>query len=239
MIKKNTLKIIAEIHPQHKGSMNEIKRMILQCKFSGADIVKVQLYDSKKLFNDEKRGYLEISKDELAEINNFCINNDIELSASIFDLKRVDWCSELKFKTYKIASRSVDDRELCEKIISLNKNVIISLGMYDFVNKKIPYEGNNIDYLYCVSKYPASYEDVKMPDFRNSFFKGYSDHTIGNGAALFAIARGAKIIEKHFTNNKALNIQTEMAHVCSMDQTDLMNLRNLGESLSLLQTQVN
>ena len=236
MKKNETVKIIAEIHPQHKGSMNEIKRMILQCKISGADIIKVQLYDNKKLFDNDDRNYLEISKDELAEINDFCIKNDIELSASIFDLKRVDWCSELNFNTYKIASRSVEDTELCEKIISLNKNVIISLGMYDFVNKELPYKKDNIDYLYCVSKYPASYEDIKMPDFNNSFFSGYSDHTIGLGASLFAASRGAKIIEKHYSNNKSLNTKTEMAHVCSMDQNDLLKLRNLSDSLSLLQS---
>ena len=86
MKKTDTVKIIAEIHPQHRGSMNEIKRMILQCKISGADIVKVQLYDGKKLFNNDERKYLEISKDELAEINDYCKNIDIELSASIFNL---------------------------------------------------------------------------------------------------------------------------------------------------------
>ena len=132
MISDNNIKIIAEIHPQHKGSMKEIKRQILQCKMGGADIVKVQLYDSKQLFQNEDRKYLEISKDELHEINEFCKSNGIELSASIFDLKRVDWCEELNFKTYKIASRSVEDKELCEKIISLNQKVIISYFYYEF-----------------------------------------------------------------------------------------------------------
>ena len=127
--------IISEIHPQHYGSMSEIKRMIIQSKIGGADIVKVQLYDSKKLWGDNKRSYLDISKDELAEIDQFCKFHGIELSASIFDLKRVDWCEELNFKTYKIASRSIDDKELCEKILSLNKKTIISLGKYDYKNK--------------------------------------------------------------------------------------------------------
>ena len=71
--------------------MNEIKRMILQCKINGADIVKVQLYDSKKLFDNDERNYLEITKNELTDINEFCKSKDIELSASIFDFKRVDY----------------------------------------------------------------------------------------------------------------------------------------------------
>ena len=128
--------IISEIHPQHYGSISEIKRMIIQSKIGGADIVKLQLYDSKKLWGDTKRSYLDITKDELFEINEFCKFQGIELSASIFDLKRVEWCAELNFKTYKIASRSVDDRELCEKIFSLNKKTIVSLGMYDYQKKE-------------------------------------------------------------------------------------------------------
>lgn len=236
MFSNKKLLIIAEIHPQHNGSINELKRMILQCKINGADIVKVQLYDSRKLFNNDERNYLEISKDELSEIDDHCKKIDIELSASIFDLKRVDWCEKLNFKTYKIASRSVEDKELCEKIISLNKKVIISLGMYDLKNKDLPYDSKNIDYLYCVSKYPASLEDIKMPDFNNSYFSGYSDHTIGISAPILAIAKGAYIIEKHFSNNKSHNIKTEMAHVCSMDQKDLSDIRSIGDSIRLMQT---
>ena len=81
---QRTVEIITEIHPQHMGSMSEVERMILQSKISGADIVKVQLYSSKKLFNDTEREYLDISKKELTHIKNYCENIGIELSASIF-----------------------------------------------------------------------------------------------------------------------------------------------------------
>ena len=139
-INYRNLTIISEIYPQHYGSMNEIKRMIIQSKIGGADIVKLQLYDSKKLWGDNRRKYLDVTKDELAEINEFCKFQGIELSASIFDLERVDWCAELNFKTYKIASRSVEDKELCEKILSLGKRTIVSLGMYDYQKNGIPFE---------------------------------------------------------------------------------------------------
>ena len=58
-------------------------------------------------------------------------------------MKRVDWCEEAGVNLYKIASRSVDDKNLCNKIIN-TKKTIISLGMYDFKNKKLPYEGENL-----------------------------------------------------------------------------------------------
>ncbi len=58
-INQRKVKIIAEIHPQHLGSISETKRMILQCKIGGANFVKLQLYNSKKLFNNTDRSYLE------------------------------------------------------------------------------------------------------------------------------------------------------------------------------------
>jgi len=227
--------IISEIHPQHYGSMSEIKRMIIQSKIGGADIVKLQLYDSKKLWGDDNRKYLDISKDELFEINDFCKFHGIELSASIFDLNKVDWCSELNFKTYKIASRTVSDKELCEKILSLNKKTIISLGMYDYEKNGKPFNDNpNIFYLYCVAKYPTALGEIKMPDFKNSFFSGYSDHTIGISACLYAVAKGAKILEKHFSNSKAMNIETQLGHTGSMNMNDLLMIRELSDNLRLL-----
>ena len=232
--KQRRIKIISEIHPQHYGSMDEIKRMILQSKIGGADYVKVQLYDSQTLFNDDERKYLEISKKELKEISDYGKNIGIEICASIFDLDRVDWCEELNFKIYKVASRSVKDKNLCEKIISLKKPVIISLGMYDFKKKAVPFKNENIKYLYCVSKYPALLEDVDMPNFDDSIFSGFSDHTIGIGASLHAVSKGAEIIEKHFSNNKSLNVTTQQAHVCSMNLKELTDLREISDTITLL-----
>ena len=227
--------IISEIAPQHMGSMSEIKRMILQSKISGADIVKLQLYSSEKLWGDKKRLYLDTTKEELKEINTFCEDTDIELSASIFDEEKLDWCEQLNFKRYKIASRTIkDDLPLCEKIISTNKNIIASLGMYDYEKNGIPFKKNNIKYLYCVAKYPTQLYEIKMPDFDNSFFSGFSDHTVGIDACLFAVSKGAKILEKHFSNNKSLNVSTQAAHIGSMDMHDLEKIRKFSDSFNLL-----
>ena len=68
---KNKVTIISEIHPQHHGSMSELKRMILQSKIGGADYIKLQLYNSQKLFNNNLRKYLEISQEELKEITEY------------------------------------------------------------------------------------------------------------------------------------------------------------------------
>jgi len=230
----NRVKIISEIHPQHHGCMDEIKRMILLSKMGGADFVKVQLYESKKLFLNNKRSYIQIEKDELSEIVNYSKNIGIELFASVFNEDRIKWCEDLGIKLYKIASISISNKKLCKKIIETNKPVIASLGMYDFKKKKIPFTNKNVSYLYCVSNYPTNLEDIDMPDFKKSFFAGYSDHTIGIGTVLFAISRGAKIIEKHFSLNKALNCETEKAHICSMNYDDLSSIRKYSDTFSML-----
>lgn len=59
-------------------------------------------------------------------------------------------------------------------------------------------------FLYCIAKYPTEPDDVRFDsvDFRR--YSGFSDHTIGTTAAKIAIARGAQIIEKHFTLSKMM-----------------------------------
>jgi len=111
--------------------------------------------------------------------------------------------------------------------------------MYDFKNKSVPFSNNNIIYLYCVSKYPTQLTDIDMPDFDNSFFSGFSDHTIGIGASLYAVSRGAEYIEKHYSNNSSMNVSTQQAHTCSMNEKELSLLRNLADSLTLLKTNSN
>ena len=129
----------------------------------------------------------------------------------------------------------LNDKELCEKILSLNKKTIVSLGMYDYEKNGKPFEDNSNVYLYCVAKYPTALEEIKMPDFHKSLFSGYSDHTIGISACLYAVAKGAKILEKHFSNSKAMNVETQLGHTGSMNMSDLMLIRELSDNLRLLQ----
>ena len=230
------VKIISEIHPQHFGSIKEAERMILHSKLGGADYVKVQLYNSKKLFNNDERKFLELNKKEFIHLVDYSNKIGIEMFASIFDEERLEWCEELNINTYKIASRTVSEESLCKKIIATGKQIIISLGMFDHQYKKIPFMGNNIKYLYCISKYPTNLRDIDMPDFENSIFSGFSDHTIGTSACIYAVSKGAEIIEKHFSFNKSQNVDTQLAHVCSMDEKDLREIRIHSDNLTLIKS---
>lgn len=232
--RQRSVKIISEIHPQHHGSMSEVERMILQSKLAGADVVKVQLYSSKNIWGDLSREYLSITKNELIHIQNYCKKIGIELSASVFDDEKFEWCEEIGMTFYKIASRTVKENiKLCEKIINTKKEVLISLGMYDWT-KGFPFKSDNIKYLYCISNYPTHLTELNFPKFTKDNFYGYSDHTIGIAACLHAVSLGAKVIEKHFSNNKSLQVESQKAHGCSMDFNDLSLLRNLTDSITLI-----
>ena len=137
-------------------------------------------------------------------------------------------------KRYKIASRSIHDKNLVKKILSLKKPTIISLGFWN--KKKLPFNRNKnqISYLYCVSKYPTRAKDLSFSKKLFRELDGFSDHTIGLSASLHAVSRGAEFIEKHYSNNKSMNVDTQLAHVCSMDQNDLAELRKYSDSINLV-----
>ena len=61
---------------------------------------------------------------------------------------------------------------------------------------------------------------------------GYSDHSIGIEACKEAVRRGAKVLEKHYTLSHSLHCKTESAHVCSMVQEELIELRKYCDGLS-------
>ena len=136
--------------------------------------------------------------DQAAQLKTWCEQEGIEFMASVFDLERFKWMESLGVSRHKVASRVVQDRELCEHILATGLETFISLGFWD--GQGVPYPCSNARYLYCVPKYPCPYEDICLPQgFADSIYEGFSDHTIGIEAALVAVGRGARIIEKHFT----------------------------------------
>lgn len=226
--------IISEVHPQHSGNRSDLERMILQSKLGGADAVKVQLYDTQALHGDREREYLQIHQPELADIKAYADRIGIEMFASVFDEDRLQWCEDLGFKRYKIASRSVADRKLCHAVISTGKPVYISLGKHDWQKSGLPYQEENLVYFHCVTNYPTLLDEIQMPSFSDDGVLGYSDHTIGLGACLYAVSRGALYLEKHFTLDKARQTATEKAHLGAMDADELARLRSLVDDIATL-----
>lgn len=202
--------IIAEIGQNHNGDMELAKRLIHVSKDCGADVAKFQVYDAKSLFSRENNPWYEynckteLSRAQVDELANECEKCGIEFMASVFDVERVDWLEEVGVKRYKIASRSVRDQPLIDRLVLTGKPIIVSLGMWS--DSEFPkYDGaSKLEFLYCVSKYPTPLSDLKLSTVNFSRYAGFSDHTIGIASSVAAIALGARIIEKHFTLDKTL-----------------------------------
>ncbi len=127
-----------------------------------------------------------------------------------FDESSLDFLESLNAPAYKIASFENADIPLIKKVASTGKPMIISTGMatlaeLDETVRTIREAGcEDFVLLKCTSNYPATPENTNVltiPHMRELFKceVGLSDHTMGVGAAVAAVAHGATVIEKHFT----------------------------------------
>jgi sialic acid synthase SpsE len=221
------IKIIAEIGQNHNGDMNRAKELIKAAKCAGADIAKFQLFEARSLFVEEDNPWFqyncetELSRQDLYFLANECVKNDIEFMASAFDVKRIQWLEDVDVRRHKIASRSIKDPTLKDKLIGTKKPLLVSLGFWDAPEFPDFSAAASVDFLYCVSHYPAPLKSINLADVDFSTYSGFSDHTIGTSAAIAAVARGARIIEKHFTLDKQ---DYGPDHSCSMTPHDLHSL---------------
>jgi N-acetylneuraminate synthase len=134
--------------------------------------------------------------------------------SSPFDETAVDFLEELNVPCYKIASFENADIPLIRRVAQTGKPVIMSTGMATLAEldesvRTLRENGcQDIVLLKCTSTYPATPENSNVrtiPHMRELFGceVGLSDHTMGVGAAVAAVAHGATVIEKHFTLARA------------------------------------
>lgn len=210
--------VIAEIGINHQGDLSIAKDLIIAAKKAGADVCKFQLDNPRKRPDIETHPFKEVllksklTKRMLYEIKDICDRNYIEFLCSVFDVERVGWLEEISVRRYKVASKSVYDKELINEILLTGKDIIVSSGMLDASigwpdNLLQAWVEQKVSYLYCVSKYPTMLKDLDLKNmvFSPAQYVGYSDHTIGITACILAMCRGARIIEKHFTKDKLMD----------------------------------
>jgi N,N'-diacetyllegionaminate synthase len=248
ILKKIT--IIAEAGVNHNGNINYAKKLVLMAKKAGADYVKFQTFKTDDLVKKNaplanyqknkklKSQYELLKKLELSEsqhkvIINFCKKNKIKFLSTPFDIESCKLLKKLGLKIIKISSGEINNLPLLIEISNFAKKVILSTGMSNLSEIKNAIKiltrkhlkNKDITVLHCTTSYPARYEDVNIlainylkKKLKNSI--GYSDHTLGNEAAIAAVTLGASVIEKHITVNKSL---TGPDHRASMELHELIS----------------
>jgi N-acetylneuraminate synthase len=138
----------------------------------------------------------------------------MECFSSPFDESAVDFLESLHVPAYKIASFEIIHLPLIRKVAQTGKPMIISTGMAsvseieEAVATARGAGAKDIVLLKCTSTYPATPQNsniLTIPHMRELFGcqVGLSDHTMGTGVAVAAVAHGATVVEKHFTLSRA------------------------------------
>lgn len=244
----NPAYIIAEIGLNHNGDINSAKELIDEAVNCGADAVKLQTYKSEnrvakhgktsryveKILGIEETDFemllkYELSENDTLELFNYA-KNKIQIFSTPFDIPSVDFLENLNIDCYKIASFDLVNLPLIRKIASTGKPIILSTGMSylseveEALIEIATLNNKNVAILHCTSSYPCPPEamNIKAIDtIKNAFNNlpvGLSDHVIGNSVSIAAVARGANVIEKHFTLDKKLEGPD---HILSLEPKEL------------------
>lgn len=158
---------------------------------------------------------LELPRKWLPKLKRHAEDCGIMFSATPFDEEAVDELETIKIEFYKIASFELVHIPLINYAAQTQKPIILSTGMAtlddiaDAVKAIRKTGNNNYALLHCGIEYPPRMEDIHLAamDKMREVFScpvGYSDHSLGLTVPIAAVARGAKIIEKHFTLDKTL-----------------------------------
>lgn len=225
--------VIAEIGHNHQGHLEKCFDLFEAAAEAGADAVKLQKRDNKSLFTRSMydsvytgsysfgytygahREALEFGKEEYEA----CIKKSADLGmlfmSTAFDFKSADFLAGLDVPAYKLASGDLTNTPLLKHVASLGKPMLISTGGGTMEDVRRAYDAvmplnSQVCVMQCTSGYPADWHELNLrviESFRIEFPEaviGFSSHDNGIAMPLVAYVLGARIVEKHFTLNRAL-----------------------------------
>ena len=239
--------VIAEIGINHEGSLRVAKDMVDAAKRAGVEVIKHQTHivedemspAAKKVIpgNAKESIYEIMERCALSETDEFALKQYVEAQGMLFvstpfSRAAADRLENFGVLAYKIGSGECNNYPLLEHIASFRKPVILSTGMnaIESVYKAVKiFEKQNapVALLHTTNLYPTPIHLVRygaMAELHQAFPKnvfGLSDHTLNNNACLGAVALGASILERHFTDHKK---RTGPDIVCSMDESECKEL---------------
>jgi len=226
---QDSILYIAEISGNHLGSLDRAKELVRSAASSGATAIKFQTYtantmtlnlDSFKVAEDHKlwggKKLYDLYEEAHTpwewhnELFELCRSLNVIPFSTPFDVSAVEFLESLNAPMYKIASLETSDHLLIKTTAETGKSIIISTGatewqeIEDLVHVVKNTGNKNFTLLLCTSAYPTEPKDANLNRLKLLREKfnckvGLSDHTLGIGVSVAAIALGATVIEKHFT----------------------------------------
>ena len=221
--------VIAEIGINHNGDLNITKRLIDVAVMAGCDAVKFQKRTPEKAVPPEYRdvmretpwgiiSYLEYRRkvefgmQEYQEIDRYCKEKGILWFASCWDEESVDFIEQFSPPVFKVASASLTDSPLLQKMRSTQRPTILSTGMstLDEIEQAVDYlDEGKLLLAHSTSTYPCppSELNLRMIQTLQARFNcpvGYSGHEVGLQTTLAAVTLGACFVERHITLDRAM-----------------------------------
>lgn len=248
--------VIAELGINHNGDIHTAYAIVKSAKEAGAEIIKHQTHIIDDEMSHHAKSMIPGNTDmSIYEVMNRCaLNKEEERSlknyveelgmlfiSTPFSRAAANFLEELNVPAYKIGSGECNNYPLLEHIAQFGKPIILSTGMNSLssIEKSVAIlRKNNVPYalLHCTNVYPTPHHLVRLgalTQLKNRFpdaVIGLSDHTEDNYACLGAVALGASILERHYTDTKTRNGPDI---ICSMDQYELKDLLHGAKSIAL------
>jgi len=219
--------VIVEIGINHKGLLDVAFKMVDAAYKSGAEIIKHQTHvvedemssDAKEIIPDnadvsiyEIMEQCALNEEDEIKLKEYVESKGMIFISTPFSRAAADRLERMGVSAYKIGSGECNNYPLIEHIASFGKPMIVSTGMNDIpsIRKTVDIlEKYKIQYalLHTTNLYPTPSHLVRLgamqelqKEFRNATI-GLSDHTISNLACFGAVALGASILERHFTDS--------------------------------------
>lgn len=248
--------IICEIGINHEGSLQTAFEMVDAAYEAGAEVIKHQTHVVEDEMSDEAKSVIPgnadvsiyeimarcaLNEEDEIKLKEYVENKGMIFISTPFSRAAAYRLERMGVQAYKIGSGECNNYPLIKLIASFGKPIILSTGMNTIssIQKSVDIMKNaGVPYalLHCTNIYPTPYKDVRlggMTELAEAFPEaviGLSDHTIDNFACLGAVALGASILERHFTDKMT---RPGPDIVCSMDPQSFRELKVGANALKL------
>ena len=225
--------VIAEIGHNHQGNMDTARELFRQAVACGVSAMKLQKRDNFALYTKamyerpydnensfgatygEHREFLEFNKDQYVELQATAAELKVDFFATAFDFPSADLLEEIGMPAYKMASGDLRNTPLLKYVAKFGKPMFISTGGATLDDVKRAYDAimplnPRLCIMQCTAGYPAEFSELDLrviATFREMFSDiviGYSGHDNGIAMPVAAYVLGARVVEKHFTLNRAM-----------------------------------